>query len=248
MREAHDHLTTADKLCADGKKDRVRDRVHYFYAWWFLKLKKPNDARRAAKNAYELAANSKDLVIMAHALMMQAMALVESSSPALAIQRAEEALEAAKGTENRRVQARGRIVLALLRLQPGLRDRNRAQLLQNEAARLLRPGDQDYLRDEWQQLEQALTAPMDNAQLVIPLTAFLLKATHEADDVGAHPGGLEATLQQIEALVVSEIADQHRSKELVANVLGINRTRVRNAESTPITRDARAWLKRTRPQ
>jgi tetratricopeptide (TPR) repeat protein len=166
--EAAQHLAKAQEIYERYDDHRGNGNVHVTFGYLNLDNGELDRAAAEAATAYRLAAEKKDSVLKARARMLQsavqgakfdeqiddASSRVPSSQ--LACEFARDALDSAKHTQNRRLIAKAHIALGLALCLDFPDDLEAIQHCIDGAAALLKPGHQDYVWRELQELKRKL--------------------------------------------------------------------------------------------
>jgi tetratricopeptide (TPR) repeat protein len=166
--EAAEHLAKAQEIYERYDDHRGNGNVHVTFGYLNLDNGELDRAAAEAATAYRLAAEKKDSVLKARARMLQsavqgakfdeqiddASSRVPSSQ--LACEFARDALDSAKHTQNRRLIAKAHIALGLALCLDFPDDLEAIQHCIDGAAALLKPGHQDYVWRELQELKRKL--------------------------------------------------------------------------------------------
>ena len=176
--QAFDHLARAREIYGRYDDHRGKGNVHVTFGYVNLDDGELDRAAAEGITAFRLGDEKKDSVLKARARMLQS--AVESAkfdeqieegssrvpSSHLACEFAREALESAKHTQNRRLIAKGHIVLGLALCLGFPEDLEAAQQCADGAAALLKPAHHDYVWRELQDLKRKLRGAGDiNATL-----------------------------------------------------------------------------------
>jgi tetratricopeptide (TPR) repeat protein len=206
-------LQDAERLCREGRYDRITGRVYYYRALYSIDEGQLPDAQELAKRAYAIAQSIEDSALMAHALITQSSITREAP---VALGFARRALDIANRSENRRVQARANICLARVYLQGPIANRLEASRLYDTAKSLLNSSDMDYVTEELVDLENNLkTSPEAQETVLVSVSNFCTL-------------GLERSLREVEDTVISRVLEQfNRNVAQTAKVLRTSRRRVR---------------------
>jgi tetratricopeptide (TPR) repeat protein len=225
---AFESLMQAQKVCQQQNDRRSLGRIHYLKGRWYLYLdqleKDRTDhlekARREAHVAFELAQHEEDHVARARIRILLCQCARARHAPAEAAQLALEAHLEAEKTNSRRLQARALIWMAMTEIDPPRCNFEAARKHRDEAIRLLRPSDRDYVRWELSDLESHLkTAQVIDNQISLPVITV--------DDV-LSAGGLDHTLRRLEAEIVKAVHRRTGSINRTAQYLRMGRSRLRN--------------------
>jgi tetratricopeptide (TPR) repeat protein len=216
---ALDSLTRAQKLCEHQNSIRPLGRIHYLKGRWYLYLDQLERARKEAHLALETARRTDDHIAGARVRILLCQCARAQHAPAEAAQLAMEAYAEAEKTNNRRLRVRALIWRAMTEADPPRSNYEAARKLADEATRLLRPTDRDYVRWEFSDLEAHLKAArlVDN-HISLPVLTI--------NDV-LSDGGLDRTLDRLEAAIVEAVVKRTGSINRTAHYLRVGRSRLK---------------------
>ncbi len=213
-------LRQAEQVYSKLNKPRGLANVQNHRAWVCLETREFDRARheaRAALNQF----NNHDPVARAHCLIISAYIELEDENGNLIHARrcAEDALTLTDKMARRRVRARARIALALTLLSKLYADQRTARRLMTEARNLVGLSDGDYLKDEMEDLEERMAAPLQQHRILEVTMEEVLK------------DGLRETLKRVERTIVESVyrADDKGNRQVArtAKVLRASRNHIK---------------------
>ena len=166
--EALAHLGEAEKIYAHHNDHRGLGTVHVDRGLLCLDSGELETAASEATTAYHLGEDKKDLILQARARILQSTVEIAkfeeqieeksdlSHRAQIALDFAREAVEFAKHTQNRRLQARAYIAQGFVLANDFFSDPHSAGDCCDRAAALLRPQGQDYIWEDLQVLRRKL--------------------------------------------------------------------------------------------
>ena len=166
--EAHADLDQAAIIYCRTDNHRGRGTVHVMRGFLYLDDGELDRALAEAGEAYRVAEEKSDYILMARARILQCIIesahfeeqIDDSVDPGVHAQRAcdyaREALELARHTENRRLLARAFVWQGLVFANEFFNNPEAARHCCDEATALLRPEGQDYIWDDLQQLKSQI--------------------------------------------------------------------------------------------
>ncbi len=152
------HLGRAEKIYKLKPRGHKRGRgaVHNMRALLHLDTARFDRAESEAERAFRLGRELNDHLLMANARIIQCMTANDQDRWYAALQLAEEAVEHAARTGNRRVQARAHLWRGETLVREPFNDPAGARLCCDAAARLISEGDRDYLPGDLQRLRDKI--------------------------------------------------------------------------------------------
>jgi len=147
---------------------RGMGRVHYVFAYYYHDLGEMTKALAELGKALFVARKFSD-----RALEINSMILQTRCAGTVSVEQAKQILDYADRTDNRRLKIRSRICLGTAFIRDKYRNLSAAQTLLGEARIAMLDSDQDYLRIELDELEQALRATRADDDRLLEITRTL---------------------------------------------------------------------------
>jgi tetratricopeptide (TPR) repeat protein len=215
----------------DHKKKHRLLRVYYVRAFYHLDTDAFESAYNLAAASYGLAHEINDSVMMAHAQIMMAKSRIRArmADPTGALQLADKAATTAQSTTNRRVKARASICRAMALLSFSSPDLAESKKALEEARSLVHATDNDFLRDEFAELQsESATVEMESDNVATVGMGVVQEK------------GLEETLRQVtEQIIRRTLPLARNSISDTAKLLKTSRSRVRRHMPSDVARRGR---------
>ena len=158
----------------------------------------------------------EDPVIMTHSLITQCQ-LIMVQDPVRALEVARKAYERAQSAGNRRVNARALIWLAMAQINEPIQDLAEAKGLWAKAEEIIRDSDRDYLRWEFNNLNEAMEKIFAGDQEVVRLSMGQVLAD----------ASLDITTKKLQQKIISDVFQRTRSLSGAARVLRTTPSRLK---------------------
>jgi tetratricopeptide (TPR) repeat protein len=230
--KAFEELAQADEIFRFDEKRNARrlGKLHSIRALLFLDLCEFDTAEAEACLAFTLAESKNDKLVMADARIIQSTLALEGgkgSNARKAFEFAQQGIELAEQTQDRRLRARAYIRQGLALLEFPYDDALGARACYQEAQTYLVPEDKDYLRDTFAGLAKGIERKLSVSTFVYRIT--------RADMEKYHLDGYtleEISAERDEELIRYVYLNSDRSIKKTANKLKTGEKKVRRALQT----------------